>query len=213
MAFNPDEVHDGRAAAQLGYQYRIVHIGPAVVCAILADAADEHTGTMPLFMRPVLTDPVLTGALARLHSASSGRSDHLVREERLTSAVLAMAQRGATREPRIRTLTGEAQRRAARRARALLDGAFLEQLSATDLAEAAGCSRFALYRAFRDEYGMPPSSYQRLLRLRRGRGLLTDGMAPAEVAVRAGFSDQAHFNRWFKPAYGITPGIFQRSVL
>ncbi len=27
MAFNPDEVHDGRAAAELGYRYRIVHIG------------------------------------------------------------------------------------------------------------------------------------------------------------------------------------------
>ncbi|MFJ8504927.1 AraC family transcriptional regulator [Streptomyces avermitilis] len=213
MAFNPDEVHDGRAAVELGYQYRIVHIGPSVVCDILADASDGRTGGMPLFMRPVLTDPVLTGALARLHAALVDRSSPLVREELLTAAVLAMAERGATRTPRMRTLAGQAQRQAARRARALLNEAFLEPLSANDLAEAAGCSRFALYRAFREEYGMPPSDYQRLLRLRRARRLLTGGLAAADAAASAGFSDQAHFNRWFKRTYGITPGTFQRAVL
>src|SRR6476619_422457 len=35
MAFNPDEVHDGRAAVELGYHYRIVHIGPSVIHGIL----------------------------------------------------------------------------------------------------------------------------------------------------------------------------------
>lgn len=212
MAFNPDEVHDGRAAAQLGYQYRIVHIGPSVVCEIFADATDRPTGAMPLFMQPVLIDPVLTGTLSRLHGALSERAGHLVREELLTAAVLAMAERGATRIPRVRTLAGRARLRAAYRARALLDEAFLEPLAANDLAGAAGCSRFALYRAFREEYGMAPSAYQRLLRLRHARDLLTGGMAPANAAASAGFSDQAHFNRWFKRTYGITPGIFSAAA-
>ncbi|MDT0453213.1 AraC family transcriptional regulator [Streptomyces hesseae] len=211
MAFNPDEVHDGRAAAELGYQYRIVHIGPSVVSDTLADAADGSSGAMPLFVRPVLTDPVLTGALARLHEALARQADALVREEMLTTAVLALAERGATQAPRKRTLAGEAQRRAARQAQSLLNEAFLEPISAQELAEAAGCSRFALYRAFRAEFGMPPSDYQRLLRLRRARNLLTDGRAPAEAAASAGFSDQAHFNRWFKRTYGITPAVYQRA--
>ncbi|MEU9102514.1 AraC family transcriptional regulator [Streptomyces sp. NPDC048361] len=213
MAFNPDEVHDGRAAAELGYRYRIVHIGPSVVCEILADVSDGRTGAMPLFMKPVLTDPVLTGALTRLHAALADRSGPLVREELLTAAVLAMAERGATQAPRRRLLTGQAQRRAARRARALLSEAFAEPISAHDLAAAAGCSRFALYRAFRQEYGMPPSDYQRMLKLRRARALLAGGVPSADAAVSAGFSDQAHFNRWFKRSYGVTPGIFQRAVL
>ncbi|MGW8886276.1 AraC family transcriptional regulator [Streptomyces sp. NPDC055749] len=212
MAFNPDEVHDGRAAAELGYQYRIVHIGPSVVREVLADATDRHTGAMPLFMQPVLIDPVLTGTLSRLHAALAEGTDALVREELLTAAVLAMAERGATRAPRVRTLAGQARLRAACRARALLDEAFLEPLAANDLSAVAGCSRFALYRAFHEEYGMAPSAYQRLLRLRHARGLLADGLAPADAATSAGFSDQAHFNRWFKRAYGITPGIFRIST-
>jgi AraC-like DNA-binding protein len=212
MAFNPDEVHDGRAAVELGYRYRIVHIGPSVVHDILADASDGRSRAMPLFVRPVLTDQVLAGTLERLHASLLGSASDLVREELLIAAVLTMAERGATRAPRLRTLAGVEQRRAARRARAVLDEALPESVSAHHLALAAGCSRFALYRAFLAEYGMPPSDYQRLLRLRRARLLLTGGMSPADAASASGFSDQAHFNRWFKRTYGITPGTYQRSV-
>ncbi|MER5780533.1 AraC family transcriptional regulator [Streptomyces mobaraensis] len=216
MAFNPDEVHDGRAAAEAGYRYRIIHIGTSVVSDVLADAAgatDGRAAAPPFFVRPVLTDPVLTDALARLHASLVGPSDELAREERLAAAVLAMAVRGATRAPRGRALTDGGRRRAARRARALLDEAYAEPLSAGDLAEAAGCSRYAVYRAFRTEFGLSPSEYQRLLRLRRARGLLAAGVPPADAAETAGFADQAHFGRWFKRAYGITPGVYRRAVL
>ncbi|MFB7515000.1 AraC family ligand binding domain-containing protein [Streptomyces sp. NPDC056144] len=217
MALNPDEVHDGRAAAELGYQYRIVHIGPSVVRDILGDAAgsgdgDGGPGAMPLFVQPVLTDPVLTGALARLHAALVGGAEGLAREELLTGAVLALAERGATRAPVRRTLEGAAGRGAARRVHALLAEAFLEPLTADDLASAAGCSRFALYRAFRAEFGMAPSDYQRLLRLRRARLLLTRGLPPADAAASAGFADQAHFHRWFKRVYGITPAVYRHAA-
>lgn len=212
MSFNPDEAHDGRAAADLGYHYRIVHIGQSVVRDILVDASDGRSPALPLFASPVLTDPTLSTALARLHSALLGSASDLVREELLTATVLTMAEHGATRAPRLRTLAGTQQRDAARRARAVLDEAPLEPVSAQQLAEAAGYSRFAVYRAFRAEYGMAPSDYQRLVRLRRARRLLTDGVPPARAAAASGFADQAHFNRWFKRAYGLTPAVYQRSV-
>ncbi|WEV26646.1 AraC family ligand binding domain-containing protein [Streptomyces sp. 71268] len=212
MAFNPDDAHDGRAAVELGYHYRIVHIGPSVVSGILADAADGRSPAMPLFARPVLSDPWLARALTRLHVALLAPAGALARDEALTEAVLAMAGRGATRAPRVRALAGGGQRRAARRARTALDEAPLTPVSAQRLASAAGCSRFALYRAFRAEYGMAPSDYQRLLRLRRARALLADGVPLAEAATATGFVDQAHLHRWFKRSYGITPGTYQRAA-
>ncbi|MFD7512220.1 helix-turn-helix transcriptional regulator, partial [Streptomyces sp. NPDC059853] len=101
---------------------------------------------------------------------------------------------------------------AARRAKALLDEAWDRDLGADALARAAGCSRYALYRAFRAEYGMPPSDYQRLLRLRAARRLLATGTAPAEAATTCGFADQPHLTRWFTRVYGITPATYRRAT-
>ncbi|MFI9582233.1 AraC family ligand binding domain-containing protein [Streptomyces sp. NPDC052236] len=214
MAFNPDEPHDGQAAAELGYQYRIVHIGPDVVREVLADAAGGRAA-MPLFTEPALSDPVLRTALLRLHNALVGEADPLVRDERLTATVTAMARRGATRPARVPEPApdGRAARAAARRARALLDEAYAEQIPADRLAEAAGCSRFALYRAFRAEYGMSPSDCQRLLRLRRARGLLVGGSSAADAAAASGFADQSHFHRWFVRCFGVTPGAYRDAHL
>ncbi|QFU86840.1 AraC family transcriptional regulator [Amycolatopsis sp. YIM 10] len=211
MAFNPDEVHDGRAAAESGYQYRIVHLGPSVVREVITDATGRP-GALPLFPRPVLDDAALAGALARLHAALAGNADPLVRDERLTAAVTAMARRGAATPPaRPRTPTDRAHHQAAHRARALLDERYPAPIPATELAEAAGCSRFALYRAFHAEFGFAPSAYQRQLRLRHARSLLRSGATPADAASATGFADQAHLSRWFQRVYGVTPGAFRRA--
>jgi AraC-like DNA-binding protein len=85
-------------------------------------------------------------------------------------------------------------------------------LTADDLAAAAGCSRFAAYRAFSGAYGLAPSDYQRQLRIRVARGLLCDGVSPARAAAEAGFADQAHLTRWFRRYYGVTPGAYLAAV-
>ncbi|MCT2590212.1 AraC family transcriptional regulator [Streptomyces sp. N2-109] len=212
MAFNPDDPHDGETAVDLGFTYRIMHIGPEVVRSVLDDAAGRST-PMPLFPTPVRTDPVLRAALLRLHPALTGGADALVRDERLTEAVTAMVCRGASGP--LRTAPGGAGRGAARRARALMVETAAEDLaaevSAERLAEGAGCSRFALYRAFRAEYGMSPSDFRRQLRLRGARRLLAAGSTASEAAAASGFADQSHFHRWFVRCYGITPGDFRRA--
>ncbi|MFG2137607.1 AraC family transcriptional regulator [Streptomyces sp. NPDC048650] len=213
MAFNPDDPHDGESAVEFGFTYRIMHIGPDVVRDVLDDVTDGR-GAMPLFAQPVVDDPVLAQALRRLHPALVGAADPLVREERLSAAVEAMVRRNATRNAGRagpRELPAGAQTRAARRARDLLTAAWDRPLTAQELAATAGCSRFALYRAFRAEYGMAPSDYQRLLRLRRARTLLVAGRSAADAAGEAGFADQAHFHRWFVRCFGITPGAYRRA--
>jgi AraC-like DNA-binding protein len=43
-------------------------------------------------------------------------------------------------------------------------------------------------------------------RLQRARRMIADGEPLAEIAADAGFSDQSHFSRHFKKAFGVTPG-------
>jgi len=100
----------------------------------------------------------------------------------------------------------------ARRVRERLHDGYADPLTADDLAAAAGCSRFAASRAFTAVYGLAPSDYQRQLRLRAARALLTGGASAAEAAACAGFADQAHLTRWFRRYYGVTPGVYRQAV-
>jgi AraC-like DNA-binding protein len=212
MAFNPDEPHDGHSATDGGFTYSIVHIGPKLVVDLLSDKAGRAAG-LPLFDRPVLREPVLAGALARLHASLAGPATALARDEALAATVTAMVNRGARSAPRAGAARGARATEAvvAQRARAVLDQRYLDDLGAAELAVAAGCSRFALYRAFKASYGLSPSDYQRLLRLRAARRLIVAGRPVADAAVEAGFADQAHLTRWFRRCYGITPGTYRQA--
>jgi AraC-like DNA-binding protein len=215
MAFNPDDPHDGHAAVDDGFTYRMVHIGPEFLASL--------TGTpLPLFRSPVIEDPVMAASVRRLHRALTGRASELERYERLAGTARLLVRHASGREPARRGADRRvADRRAAdgrvaARIRELIQDSAGDpgggELTADDLAAAAGCSRYAAYRAFRQAYGLAPSDYQRELRVRTARRLLTAGVEPALAAAEAGFADQAHLTRWFRRYYGVTPGAYRAAA-
>ncbi|WP_234425609.1 helix-turn-helix domain-containing protein, partial [Streptomyces kebangsaanensis] len=78
------------------------------------------------------------------------------------------------------------------------------------LAADLGSSPFALLRAFRDVYGMPPHTWLTDARVRRARRLLDAGTTPAQAAVAVGFTDQSHLSRHFSRIVGVPPGAYRR---
>jgi AraC-like DNA-binding protein len=215
MAFNPDEPHDGWSATPGGFTYRMVHIGPSLISRVLADAGGPRVDR-PLFADPVLVDPVLARTVARLHESlteslnESLKEDPLRHAEVLTSTVLRLVQRGATKPPRVASLpSARSTREIAARTRAVLAERFAEPVTADELAAAADASRYAVYRAFQSTYGLSPSDFQRQLRLRLARELLGAGRPAAEAAAMAGFADQAHLTRWFVRCFGVTPSAYR----
>lgn len=223
MAFNPDDPHDGHAGDTGGFTYRMIHIWPEYYTGVL-----DGPRALPLFREPVIDDPGLARALLRLHAALTGGAPELVRAERLIQTAR-IAERHASRpspggtvlgrpagDPFSdggRAVTREIAARVRQRIREHEPAAPGADLTIADLAAAAGCSRYAAYRAFSSVYGMPPSDFQRQLRIRTARGLLAAGVPPAAAAAEAGFADQAHLTRWFRRYYGITPGSYQAAVL
>jgi AraC-like DNA-binding protein len=237
MAFNPDDPHDGHAAGDGGFTYRMVHIWPEFFASLTGTARQ-----LPLFRSPVLDDPVTARSLRRLHLALTrpeAGTTELERYERLAgTARLLVRHSAAGARAAGPAETAGSDTRVAARIRELLHDRYAAahltapdltstdltaaeltsteltspELTSTDLAAAAGCSRYAAYRAFRQVYGLAPSDYQRQLRVRAARGLLARGAAPAVAAAEAGFADQAHLTRWFRRYYGVTPGAYRAAM-
>jgi AraC-like DNA-binding protein len=207
MAFNPDDPHDGHAAVDGGFTYRMVHIWPEFFASLTSIP-------LPLFRSPVIEDPVVARSLRGLHLALTGAATELERHERLTGTAMLLARHATGRIPAGDGLRGSPGpgRRAAARVRELIADGYARDLTADQLAAAAGCSRFAAYRAFTQAYGLSPSDYQRQLRVRAARRLLSTGVPPSRAAAEAGFADQAHLTRWFRRYYGVTPGAYRAAA-
>ena len=74
------------------------------------------------------------------------------------------------------------------------------------MARQCGVSRERIHQVMKRWIGMSPSDYLRTVRLHRAKDMLLRGEPVASVAAACGFADQAHFTRWFRRAFGYTPG-------
>jgi AraC family transcriptional regulator len=94
-----------------------------------------------------------------------------------------------------------------------LDAHFASPPSIRELADDAGVHPAYFARSFRSAFGCTPGDYARLRRLHWARQQVTGGRALIDVALSAGFADQAHFSREFKRGFGITPSEYRRSCI
>jgi AraC-like DNA-binding protein len=76
-----------------------------------------------------------------------------------------------------------------------------------ELARRAGWSRRHLVARFREHVGLPPKTFARILRFERAASLLVAPGGPSlcDIALEAGYYDQAHLNRDFRAFSGRTP--------
>ena len=84
-----------------------------------------------------------------------------------------------------------------------------QTLSLEDICEAAQLSPSYLIRAFKQHYGMTPHAFLVNRRIQFARDQLRSGKLIADVALEAGFADQAHFQRAFKQHLAATPGQYR----
>jgi AraC-like DNA-binding protein len=203
VVLHPDEAHDGRAGGDDGFGYRIVYVEPARIAAAIR-AIRGFPAPLPFVREPVSQNPTL----ARAVTAAFGAAPEPLAFD---SLVLRLAEGLIEGDPDGRR--AGAPRRldhaALDRARAFLDGRRAIVRSA-ELEAVTGLSRYELARQFRARYGTSPYRYSLMRRLDFARGRLRGGTPLADLALAAGFADQAHFTRMFRSAYGVTPGRYAR---
>jgi AraC-like DNA-binding protein len=144
--------------------------------------------------RHIVRDPVLASELSRAAAGADG------------SAMLALLRR---------LFQSHGQRvPEAGAARAKPSGSALRAALAAAVAtsRSQGTSRWRVARKMRRDTGLSPRDLKRQLRVAHARGLIEEGEALADAALRAGFSDQAHMTRQLRSLLGVTPAALRRRL-
>ncbi|WP_425307640.1 AraC family transcriptional regulator [Ammonicoccus fulvus] len=82
-----------------------------------------------------------------------------------------------------------------------------------ELADQIGWSRRHLVNRFTAEFGLPPRDIGRLHRFGAAQAYAKKGAPWADVAVHAGYADQAHLSREFRALAGQTPSAWRADAL
>lgn len=193
---HPDEIHDGRPGTAEGFRYRILYIDPSLVQQALGAGRWLPFVTDPILRRERL-DPDLLASLRNLDAAVSDQQ-----RVEIAVTVAGMLERlSRARTPSRAPLALNALACVSD----LIRSDPVTRYTARELEIVSGLDRWSLARQFRAAFGTSPSRFRTMRQLDLARRALDAGQPLGDVALAAGFSDQAHFSRMFRRAYGLTP--------
>ncbi|MEU9059774.1 AraC family transcriptional regulator [Streptomyces sp. NPDC048430] len=205
VMINPEVPHTARAGVPEGWVYATLYPSAQVINDIAADLTNLR-GTVG-FAETGVRDPHAARLITEVHRAAE-EGNALAADSVLRVLVARMLDRhGSVLPARTPHFAGA---RDAVRARTALEERMERPPTLEALAAELGTSPFALLRAFKKQYGMPPHTWLTDARVRRARRMLDAGTAPAEAAAAVGFTDQPHLNRHFTRIVGVPPGAYQR---
>ena len=202
---NPEVPHTARAGDPEGWTYDTLYPTRELVASIAAETTTLR-GT-PGFVDSVVEDAEACELISAVHRAAEV-GNALVADSMLRLVVHRLLRHHGGPLPS-RTVRSAGARNAVA-AREVLERRLADPPSLQDLAVEVGASPFALARAFRTRYGLPPHAWLTNARVQRARRLLETGVRPADAAVAVGFADQAHLGRHFRRIVGVPPGAYQR---
>jgi AraC-like DNA-binding protein len=90
-------------------------------------------------------------------------------------------------------------------AKRILAKRFRLSMSLGSIAQAIGCTPFALSRVFHDVTGMTLHRYRAALRLRASLELVEAGQPLTAIALELGYSSHSHFTEAFRSDFGVPP--------
>jgi AraC-like DNA-binding protein len=203
VVLHPDEVHDGYAGTQEGFGYRELYVEPALVFEALQTLCPQPC-SLPFVRTPVVMNRTLAAAII---SAFESTREPLAIDSLIVQVAEGLMEADASckQVPFPRHLDVAALKRA----RQYLDTQKTRIVHSSELEAVTGLTRYDLARQFRVMCGTSPYRYLLMRRLDFARKLLAQGRSLVEVAIEAGFADQAHFSRLFKATFGITPARYR----
>ncbi|ESY83658.1 AraC family transcriptional regulator [Mesorhizobium sp. LNHC221B00] len=196
IVLHPDELHDGGAGTEDGLRYRMLYLEPSLMLDCLGGAS------LPFVRDAVVTDDAFCATLLSALGPLEQELDELFVDDFLAQLIQRLSRHaGQPGKPMARTAW-----QAAAAARDYLTENLNRPVGSSELEAITGLDRYALSRHFRAAFSTSPHRFLVMRRLQHARRMIMAGEPLAQIAVEAGFSDQSHFNRQFKKAFGMTPG-------
>lgn len=207
VMMNPDDVHACNPVAGERWSYRMLHVDVAWFTKLQHELGFNENHTFRAFSQIMTLDAALFDGLNRLCAilANEDNDADTLRKESAAITFFSNVQR--TLNP-ASLPERDASNQLARAAEFIAENC-TRALRLDDVCEAAGLSASHLIRAFKQRYGMTPHAYLINRRIQYSRAQLRRGTPIADVALDAGFADQAHLQRTFKRLVAATPGQYR----
>jgi len=202
---DPGEVHDG-GMARMPWAYRAAFPSAEAMSAL---AAEIGMHGLPAFDTGHIVDPVSVASLHRflalLFEEDPACRDHALEEAGIDAFATIIRRNAVGVRPHHRAV--ECPRIAAE-ALTLMHDRWEGPVPLSDMAEAAGASRYATIRSVARATGLTPHAYLLQLRVCKAKELLRQGVPAAAAAADTGFVDQSHLSRAMRQRWGVGPGAF-----
>lgn len=208
---NPQAVHACNPIDGHAWSYLMFYVDADWLGALQHELGAGDGGAFTPYSPILSRDPALFAGLTQLYAALLDPQIETLHKQSV--AVEFFSQLQQTLSPSPTHPKAEPLRQLQRAADYIADHC-TDALRLEDICLAAGLSPSYLIRAFKQHYGMTPHTYLINRRIQRSQHWLRQDRDLAEVALAAGFSDQAHFQRTFKRQLAATPGQYRdRSTL
>ncbi len=200
----------GEISLNAPQRHLVLSFSHLTVGAILGTRGDD----LGAVHEDAFRDPLLSQVcLALWEAANDGRPQDLLFEEyALASLIVGLARRSGRLKPTSRSarpLSNAEWVRIAGYVTHHLDG----DLTLSALSSLVEMTQFAFIRSFKARTGCSPHQYVLRQRIEHARNLLeTSSFSLADIALLAGFSDQAHMTSTFTRLTGETPGQLKRRI-
>lgn len=210
VLMNPGDIHACNPDGDQPWSYHMLYVEVDWLATLQQELGISTDGNFKAFSATSSTDPRLFAGLNHLYQVLTDSSvDQLHKHSTAITCFSEVHQ--VLMSPDVAIAALPAAHDKLNRAADYIRDNLTHTVKLDAICLAADLSPSYLIRAFNQRYGMTPHAYLLNQRIQYCRTRLARGHAIAEVALAAGFADQAHLQRAFKRLVAATPGQYRNS--
>lgn len=204
LLINPEQAH---GCEQIGSE-NLHYFSFNIAIDIMRKAMQEITGQniLPHFTENVIKSELIKQNLADLKQMILSDCNDFAKEELFLLIMEQLAGNYSDSDMGQEKMVGLSKINCIVR---YLEENFYRSITLDELSLAGGISKYHLIRSFTKMKGISPHKYLETVRIEKSKQFLEQNFPLAQVALKAGFTDQSHFTNAFKSLIGLTPKIYQ----